>query len=99
MILETKPNSSPSGKGQVFEVTADPSTSTISDTMNRKVEGGKKKISISFDMILEWQRKMKHFEEKFDDVYTKAIRREHLISIESSIDEVKSILLDYLNTK
>ena len=49
--------------------------------------------------LIAWQRKLENFETKLESIYEKALRREHLISLESSVEEVRTILIDYLSKK
>ena len=99
VILETKTKPSPAGSGRIYEVTAAPATESFSEASSTSRRGARGSSSVDKEMIIDWQRKLNHFENRLDEIYNKSIRREHLISMESSIEEVRSVLLDYLSQK
>ena len=100
VILETKSKPAPAGKGLVYEVKAAPASESFTESSSTR-SGGSGVASNVLDKatVIDWQRKLGAFEERLDNIYNKAIRREHLISVESSIEEVRCILLDYLSKR
>lgn len=98
VILETKSKPSGQGQGLLYEVTAAPATETFTDGAARRQSANSGAMVKGSDLI-SWQQKLNSFERKLDDIYDRALRREHLISIESSIEEVRTILVDYLSNQ
>ena len=96
VILETKTKPSTAGKGMVYEVTAAPAGESFVDGASKRSNTVRSSTSVDRESLIEWQRKLNSFETKLDGIYEKSLRREHLISIESSVEELRVILMDYL---
>ncbi|SMF66426.1 hypothetical protein [Pseudobacteriovorax antillogorgiicola] len=97
VILETKTKPSGNGRGLLYEVTAAPSSESFTDSASTRIQPPKSGQAIDKSDLIQWQRQLNAFEEKLEHIYSKSIRREHLISIESGLQEVRTVLLDYLS--
>ena len=99
IILETKEKFSENTGGRVFEVTASPGGAQKGAESGGSVGPSSKGMRISPTELIEWQQKLDSFENKISSIYEKSLKREHLISIESSIEEVRTLVVDYLSRK
>ncbi|NRA65219.1 MAG: hypothetical protein HRU19_12095 [Pseudobacteriovorax sp.] len=96
VILDTKERNAPD-RGKWFEVTATPSGVPGSRELGAsKSSGG---YSISPDELINWQKKLDSFEDRLKEIKQNALQREHLFRVESSIEEIRVLIVDYLTRK
>ncbi len=99
IILETKQKANRLNQGKLFEITAAPGKKFNRNNKYGASGADKSYMNIDSAEIINWQRKLDVFSDKLEDIYEKSLKREHLIAIESSIEEVRTLVVDYLSRK
>lgn len=99
VILETKQKMDQSQRTKIFEITAAPGKNKQNTPKYGASAAAKDSSLINSSDLIAWQRRMDKFEEKIESIYEKALKREHLIAIESSMEELRTLIVDYLSRK